>query len=180
MATDWQMPRRAENCVGCAKSFEVGDAIRVALYESAAGYERRDFCATCPPPVEPAPLAVWRTRRPTPSTRPAQAFDREAIFGFFQRLTDSTEAAHIQFRFVLALLLWRKRVLKFTETKLAGDGEIWRFATLRGDQTFDVTKPDLDEDQIERLSAQLEDLLAGGEPEAISAAGGSAAEPPHD
>lgn len=169
MATDWQMPRRSEACQACNKSFAVGDAIRVLLYESPAGYERRDFCGTCEHPVEPPPLALWRTHRPAPSTRPAHAFDREAIFGFFLRMSAVEQPAQIQFRFVLALLLWRKRVLKFTDSRVENGAEAWHFVTVRGDQSFDVVKPELDEDQIERLSQQLETLLAGGDEQAIDA-----------
>lgn len=161
MATDWQMPRRSDACLTCAKPFAAGDEIWVLLNESATGYERRDLCPACNQPTEPPPLAMWRTRRPVPTAKPAAGFDRDAIFGFFQRMGASDEPAKIQFRFVLALLLWRKRVLKFASTEMEPTGEVWRFVTLRGDQTFDVLKPELDEDQIERLSAQLEELISG-------------------
>ena len=158
----------------------MGDEIRVLLYETAAGYERRDFCGSCEHPTEPPPLALWRTHRPTPATRPAAVFDRDALFGFFVRMTLAEQPAQIQFRFVLALLLWRKRVLKFTDTNVSDGGESWRFVTVRGDQTFDVLKPELDEDQIERLSQQLESLLSGGDASAIDASAAAAPEPAND
>lgn len=186
MAQDWQMSRPGEACLACRREFPTGEAFQAGLYESPAGYERRDYCLNCGVPAEPSPLAVWKTRRPAP-TKKAQPFDREAIYGFFQRLDGpdpesgtaepadalagppgaGTEPAglsaeKVQFRFVLALLLWRKKILKFEQTLHEGGREIWQFAAPAAERTHRVERPDLDEAQMEKLSAQLEQLLVGG------------------
>lgn len=161
MATEYQMPRRGERCCTCERRFEIGDTIQACLYETPAGYERRDYCATCEPPNEPC-LALWRTRRPAPSTPPRTPFDREAILAFFRRLDDAETPAKLQLRFVLALLLWRKKVLAFESSSAdAGGVETWHFTLPKSDVAYDVRRPDLDEDRIEQLSAQLEALLTG-------------------
>ena len=170
MSQEWQMPRRGEACSACHAHFEPGTAFNAYLFETPAGYERRDFCLNCPPPSEPTPIGYWRTRRPLPTVRKAAPFDREAVFSFFQRLHSAAEPHQLQFRFVLALLLWRKKVLKFVETIAAESGEAWRFIQPQSQEAFDVSKPELDEDEIERLSRQLEDLLAGGADEMESIA----------
>ncbi len=86
MQTDWQMPRRADACRGCARVFEVGDAIRAFLYAIPSGFERRDFCPACTN-NDPQALASWQTRRANPATPRSFAFDCEAVFAFFVRLT---------------------------------------------------------------------------------------------
>lgn len=174
MSQDWQMPRRGEACSACQAHFEHGTHFNDYLFETNAGYERRDFCLTCAPPAEPLPIGHWRTRRPMPMVRRAAAFDREAVFGFFQRLHSAAEPHQVQFRFVLALLLWRKKVLKFVETLATESGEAWKFIQPQSQETYDVQRPELDEEEIDRLSRQLEDLLAsGGEAmETIAAANG--------
>lgn len=161
MATDWQMPRRNETCTGCRRAFEVGQPLQAFLYESRAGYERRDYCLECRPGDQPEPLGFWKTQRPAPLTRKAQPFDREAIYALFQRLEDDEEPEKIRLRFVLALLLWRKKVLKFERSEPAGGQEIWQFSVPRTEEVHRVRRPALDEDQIERLSTQLEHALAG-------------------
>ena len=161
MSVDWSMPRRADVCASCQRAFAVGEAVQAFLYDAAAGYERRDYCQTCQPPEQPAPLGVWKTRRPEPATRKVQPFDREAIYGFFERLEDAQEPHQVQFRFVLALLLWRKKVLRLERTAAVDGHEAWEFVAARTGTPHRVVRPELDEQQLERLSGQLEQLLAG-------------------
>jgi hypothetical protein len=161
VADDWQMPRRAEACAACRRGFEPGDAIRAYLYEFPEGYGRRDYCANCRPPDEPFAIGSWRTRRPEPTAKKAAAFDREAVYRFFEHLEDADTPEKQRLRFILALLLWRKKVLKFDGSETRDEHEVWRFAVARTEETHAVVRPDLDEDQLERLGAQLETLLAG-------------------
>lgn len=178
MATEWNMPRQSPSCCACQREFEIDETFGAFLYTAAGGFERRDYCAACTP-ADDAALAHWKTRRPAPAARRAPVFDRETVFAFFTRLDDADTPDKLQFRFVLALLLWRKKVLRFTETLSDAEGEVWRFETPTGGQRYDVRRPDLDEGQIERLSAQLEQLLAGGAAEAPAAPAAGSAEPTH-
>jgi hypothetical protein len=165
---DWQMPRAERGCRSCAHEFAAGEAFRAFLYDcaAAAGFERHDYCLNCSPPAEPRPLGAWKTRRAVPAQK-QRAFDRAAMYGFFQGLEDADQPERLQLRFVLALLLWRKRVLKFVNTESAGEVEHWDFVATGTGQAHRVRRPDLDEAQLERLSAQLEQLLAGeGVPDA--------------
>lgn len=161
MPDDWQMPRRGEACLVCKHAFEPGETIQAYLYESPKGYERRDYCVNCQPPDEPAAMGCWRTRRPEPATKKVRPFDREAIYGFFERLEDADTPEKRQLRFVLALLLWRKKVLQLARSETSGASEVWHFVVSRSGESHAVERPDLDEDQLERLGAQLEQLLAG-------------------
>lgn len=161
MSAEWNMPRRTEACAGCQRGFEFGETFQAFLYEVADGYERRDYCAACQPPEVPAAVGVWKTRRPEPASRAVRPFDREAIYAFFERLEDAVEPQKVQLRFVLALLLWRKRVLKLERTAQLDDRDTWEFTAPRTGTLHRVARPELDEEELERLSEQLEHLLAG-------------------
>lgn len=176
MSTDWQMPRRHDACVACAASFEIGAYFRAYLYETPAGYERRDFCLGCTPAEPCEPIGSWRARRPEPSTRRVRAFDREAVLGFFQSLAGAESPEKLQFRFVLALLLWRKRMLKFESSEVCDGVDTWVFLLPATGERCRVGRPDLDETRIEELSRQVEDLLAGGPGELESVASGEGAQ----
>lgn len=161
MSNDWSMPPRTERCAACARAFEVGETFQACLIQVGEDYQRQDYCLTCPVPASPAPVGVWRTRRPEPAARRLQPFDREAICAFFERLDGCDDPARLRFRFVLALLLWRKKVLKLEHTRTTDPGEAWEFAMPRTGATYVVPRPDLDVEQLEHLSDQLEHLLAG-------------------
>jgi len=65
----------------------------------------------------------------------------------------------ICFRFVLALILMRKRRLKYEGTKMQGDQEIWQLKVTGEKRVVDVLNPQLGEEQIEQLSGQIGEVL---------------------
>ncbi len=79
---------------------------------------------------------------------------------FFERLTDETEQEKINFRFVLTLILMRKRKLKYeaSSTDEAGN-EVWTLRVTGQDRMEKVINPHLSEDQIEQLSGQMGQIL---------------------
>lgn len=164
MANEWNMPRPASHCAVCAREFAVGETFQALVIAEEGNFVRRDVCLGCPPPALLPPLGSWRVRRQAPQQRPAPAVDREALYLFFTRL-DADDPQREQFRFVLALLLWRKKVLALQDTLERDDGEVWRFTAGKDKQVHDVRRPELDEAEVERLSRQLEDLLASGLPQ---------------
>jgi hypothetical protein len=161
VAGEWEMPRRSEACAACRYEFVPGDGIQAYLFESPEGYERRDYCANCRPADEPFAVGSWKTRRPQPTARKTPTFDREALWRFFEQLEDADTPERRQLRFVLALLLWRKKVLKFDRSETKDAREIWRFVAPQTGSAHTVERPDLDEERLERLGAQLETLLTG-------------------
>ncbi|MBK9118730.1 MAG: hypothetical protein IPM18_03890 [Phycisphaerales bacterium] len=174
MSTDWKVPRRSDVTTACEHVVQIGESFEACLMATETGYERRDFCVncTCRPAGGAEPLARWRARRPEPGHRRVQPFDWEATYGFFERLASATDPQQLQFRFVLALLLWRKRILKFECSRATPDGELWEFITVRSGVVHQVVHPALDEAQLDRLSEQLEDLLSG-QPAALGEPGES-------
>lgn len=172
MATEWQISRHGDRCAACGHNFDENQPFRAYLYESRdpVGLLRRDFCMDCTAAADESLIGFWKTRRATAARKSGMPFDRDAILAFFTRLdADSPERA--QFRFVLALLLWRKKVLRFDATEDTVDGEVWRFVLPRDGTIHAVRKPDLDDAEIDRLSAQLERLLGSGEGLSDDAAG---------
>lgn len=161
MGEEWQMPRRGEACEICRRAFAPGATVQAYLFESPEGYARRDYCAACEPPDAALATAAWRTRRPEPAAKKAAAFDREAIYKLFETLDGAEAPQQRRLRFVLALLLWRKKVLKFEHSDVAMGVETWHYTTPRSGTAHAVARPELDEAQLEQLGTQLEDLLAG-------------------
>ena len=93
------------------------------------------------------------------ATRSRQ-FDRRAIYALFRRLDPGSDPRRQQLRFVLALLLWRKKVVTLDRTRPSDAGEVWEFRDPRTEETFDVSHPELDDNAAEQLSQQLEAVLA--------------------
>ncbi|MBL8880802.1 MAG: hypothetical protein JNG88_16935 [Phycisphaerales bacterium] len=163
MSQEWNLPRHATVCGTCGHEFEIGASFRVFLSLIDGAFRRDDVCDACAEPGHGGVVGWWRTRRKAPPEKRTHAFDREAIYAFFSRLDDEAQIDKRQFRFVLALLLWRKKVLKLVEATNAEAGEIWKYVAIHDGKSYAVVRPEMDEQQMESLSEQLESLLAGSD-----------------
>jgi len=124
--TEWSMPRR-RTPARCEHPFEPErtSSSFIMHVKPARGMDVADYCLTCSRPATRRRSGSWKTRRPEPSARKALRFDPEAIYGLFERLEDVARARQVQLRFVLALLLWRKRRCGSRQLRRAAEGEIW-------------------------------------------------------
>ena len=156
---EWEINKPLGQCSGTGRKIEYGEEYFAALVETGQGLERRDFCSDYWQREKPDVFCYWKTRLPNPSQKKQIFVDDEMLMSFFERLSDETERERINFRFVLALVLMRKRRLKYDSSKTDGSGEIWRLKVTGEDKFVDVINPHLNEEQIEQLSSQIGQIL---------------------
>jgi len=85
--------------------------------------------------------------------------DDQMLEAFFDRLASETDPDKVAFRFVLALILVRRRRLRY-EGSIAVDGRhIWRLRWAGQKDLVDVIDPQLDQEQIEQITRQLSQVL---------------------
>lgn len=157
--SDWEINRPLGQCHGTERKIEHGEEYFAALVETEDGLQRRDFSAEYWESEKPDVFCYWKTRLPEPGQKKQLFVDDQMLMAFFERLEKETEQEKINFRFVLALILMRKRILKYDETKNVDGREIWRLRIVGEKQIVEVINPHLDEEQIEQLSSQIGEIL---------------------
>jgi hypothetical protein len=156
---EWEINKPLGQCYGTGRKIEYGEEYFGALVETGEGLQRRDFCADYWEEEKPNVFCYWKTRLPHPSQKKQIFVDDEMLLAFFERLGKETEQEKVNFRFVLALLLMRKRRLKYDATRVEDANEIWRLRIAGEKQIVEVINPHLDEEQIEQLSSQIGQIL---------------------
>jgi len=156
---EWEIDKPLGECSGSGRTINYGEEYFAALVESGGVFERRDFSREYWESEKPEVYCYWRTKLSAPDEKKAIFVDDEMLMAFFERLAQETEQEKINFRFVLALILMRKRRLKYDSTKVEGEKEIWRLRITGEKQYAEVTNPHLNEEQIEQLSSQLGQIL---------------------
>jgi hypothetical protein len=146
-------------CYGTGKKIEYGEEYFGSLVETAQGLERRDFCADYWQAEKPEVFCFWKTKLPNPDQKKQIFVDDDMLMAFFERLENETEQEKINFRFVLALVLMRKRHLKYDDTRTDEGREIWCLRVVGDKQIVEVVNPHLNEEQIEQLSSQIGQIL---------------------
>jgi hypothetical protein len=156
---DWEIKKTLGQCAGTGRAFATDEEYFSALVETPEGFQRRDFCAEYWNEQKPAVYCFWKTRMPSSDQKKRVFVDDEMLMSFFDRLAEESEKEKVNFRFVLTLILMRKRRLKYDGCAFEDDREVWTVKVTGQDRVEKVVNPHLAEDQIESLSAQMGQIL---------------------
>ncbi len=156
---DWEIKKTLGQCFGTGREFDIDEEYFAALVEGEAGLERRDFCENYWESEKPPVYCFWKTKMPNPEHKKKVFVNDEMLMAFFDRLENETDADKVNFRFVLTLILMRKRKLKYDACRIEDGQEVWTLKVTAQDRTADVVNPHLTEDQIEGLSNQMGQIL---------------------
>ncbi len=172
MAKEYNITRTAGLCSACEQSLEPGQEFVATVRETVGDDDetelvRQDYCLACWEPAaeqttaDKAVLGIWHARATAPKEKKKTFVDDELLVSFFDRLEGADQPAKVQFRFVLALILMRKKLLAYDGVE-PGDGERPWLMHFRGaGRKCKVIDPHMDEEKIAEVSRQLGDVLEG-------------------
>lgn len=120
-------------------------------------------------------FCYWKAAAPEPNAKKKMFVDDEVLMNLLERLADADQPQRVAFRFVLALILMRKKLLRYdrTERQAEADGasQEWWVLTPKVDlskgplgrwdeaRTFRILDPHLDEEGIRAVTDQLSEIL---------------------
>jgi hypothetical protein len=156
---EWEIKKTLGRCFGMGRELTVGEEYFAALAQTEQGLERRDFCAEYWESQKPQVYCFWKSRLINPQQKKKLFIDDAMLMAFFDRLATETEPEKVNFRFVLTLILMRKRKLKYDSSRHADGREIWTVRVVGEDRNEEVINPNLNEDQIQQLSEQMGQIL---------------------
>ena len=131
-----------------------------ALRETDLGFERLDISTAHWDSFDKQNIiAFWKTTMPHAEAKKKLFVDDEVLCSLFERLADVAEPSKLSFRFVLGLILMRKRMLVYECTRQEGDREIWSMRFRGREDRLDLLNPQLTEDQMQDVSRQLGEIL---------------------
>lgn len=178
--SDWKIRRKHEGCSRCQRAFAEGEAHFSVLLLAAELLEREDLCGACfqdrrrDPEAEE--LIWWRTRRPADRRR-GLAVDFDTVEQLFHGLEPRPETRLQELRYLLCLLLMRKRRLKLARVVREAGGEVLRLRRPRRQEEIAVRVFDLGAERLAELRADLEGLFEGASAEDLLAEGAAGADP---
>ena len=112
-------------CAHSGEPLRVGQPIVACLYELEDGaLARADFASEAwargarPAPAERI-IGFWRTVVPEPSAKRAPVIGPDELMDLFEQLGEATEPRRIAFRYLLCLMLVRKRGLMLEDSVVA-------------------------------------------------------------
>jgi hypothetical protein len=109
-------------------------------------------------------FCFWKATVPVPEEKKKLLVDDDVLMNLFRRLEDADQDDRIAFRFVLALILMRKKLLRYESSEKRDNGEWWQLtakAPAEGAEReqLSVLDPHLDEQRIMKVTEQLGEIL---------------------
>jgi len=158
---DWEIQKTLGRCWETDTVFEPDTEYYAALVDTAEGMERRDYSIEYWQEHKPEVFCFWKTKMVAEEDKKKKNLfvDDDMLMTFFERLAEETDPEKVSFRFVLMLVLMRKRILKYKSSTVEGDSEKWLLRVTGQDREVEVVDPKLTEDKIEQLTAQMGVIL---------------------
>ncbi|MEM7311451.1 MAG: hypothetical protein AAF682_32605 [Planctomycetota bacterium] len=158
----WKLSRRHEACSRCERPFEEDQRLYSTLYVTAEEIRREDVCEACFPQAREQDgdeLIFWRGRHHV--GKKAFAVDFEALEGLFLALEGREEQALRELRYLLCLLLMRKKRLKLIKTARRPDGEAMIMRRPRRTEELLIYVFDLTPEKADELRGKLRAIFEG-------------------
>jgi hypothetical protein len=159
--TEWDIQSRADACTACQKPFADKEAYQTLLGIDATGYVRRDLCGAC---FASAPrdgvVSYWQGEYKLPPPPPPEAIPKENAETLLRKLVESTDPSHAAARYILAVMLERKRILKHRDTVREENGDdLLVYEHARTGESFTLPDPHLRLDQLAHVREEVAALL---------------------
>lgn len=163
---EYKIGTSSRSCQACGHEFGVGDEYFSAVVETDEEdrLARQDFCPACWQGGAGAFFSFWKTRIPEPEApdrRGPALVDLGRLMQLFEHLAESPDEQAQRFRYVLALVLMRKRRLRLADSRRlrGGRGEVLTLREPGTDRRHVVEAPGITDDEIRSVADRLREIL---------------------
>jgi hypothetical protein len=159
--TEWNIQPRSNSCTACQQPFADKAPYHALLTFGSDGYHRQDLCGTCYTETARAgAVCYWQGEFKQPTPPPPEPIQKDAAETLLRRLVESPEPAQAAARYILAVMLERKRILRHCDTVRSDTGdELLVYEHVKTQESFTIPDPHLRLDQLEDVQRQVSDLL---------------------
>jgi len=168
---EWEIQARSNVCQGCAIEFADKATYHTILSFTAEGYTRLDVCQICWETQysqgyldRKGVFSHWRGKYKAPPPPQPEPIQKETAETLLRKLIESQDPAHANARYILGVMLERKRILKHRDTTEHDGQRVLVYEHAKTGESWLVPDPRLGLDQIEHVQKQVFDLLSPPKP----------------
>jgi hypothetical protein len=155
---DYEVERCTRRCAASGRELQDGEEFYSALLAQRGQVHRTDYAAEHWSGPPESALAWWKSRMPTREAKKGQLAPNEVLLHLFAELEHVPEKADM--RYVLALLLVRRRVLREEEVQHDETGhERMCVYSPRDENTYQVDVVTPGDERTDEIQAELARLL---------------------
>ena len=164
MQIDWTIQSRSGRCAITGRDFAEGEFFYTLLFRERAGFRREDLSEEAWKERQadfaaPQPYSFWRSKFEPPAPAAPEALAKETAEDLLRRYMSGQDEGHSNARYILALMLERKRILKQIEAIEDIHGRTLVYEHVKTGEVFIVPDPGLRLDQVEAVQSEVAALL---------------------
>jgi hypothetical protein len=157
--TEYQIQPNTRRCAATGRELRPGEKFYTALLEEGDRFLRKDYSSEAWQGPPPGAFSFWSGRVPAQESGKGPRIDDDLLVDCFQRLENETEPAKVNFRYVAALLLMRRKRFKFEEARTEHGLEILTLRCARAGARHEVVNPRLTEEQMAEVQDEVFKVL---------------------
>jgi hypothetical protein len=148
MMTDYHIQPNTRRCAVTGRELPPGTRFYSVLLEQNGKLIRQDYSSEAWTGPPSGTFSFWAGKVPARDQAKQVRIDDEMLLDCFQRLGGQNEPDRVNFRYVIALLLMRRKRLKFEQVKTEGGQEILQLRCTRSGARHEVVNPRLTEEEM--------------------------------
>ena len=157
--TEYQIQATSRRCAATGRELRPGEKFYSVLLDQGGQFIRQDFATEAWHGAPAGAFSFWLSRVPAHEQDRKPPIDDEMLFDCFQRLEGETEPGRVNFRYVVALLLMRRKRFKFEQTVTNEGTETMCLRCLRSGERHEVVNPRLNPEEMAQVQEEVFKVL---------------------
>jgi hypothetical protein len=142
-------------CAVSGRELRTGEAFYSALLDEAGQFLRKDFAADSWKEPPPGSIAWWSGRIPESGKVAKPTINDSLLVDCFEHLSATGDPARQNFRYVVALLLMRRKRYKFEDAKKQEGRETLILRDIKSGVIHEVLDPQLSDEEMDTVRDEV-------------------------
>ena len=152
---EYQIEANTRRCAASGRQLQPGEKFYSVLLDEGGKFQRLDFSSEAWQGPPAGAFSFWTGKIPAHDDSRRLPIDDDLLIDCFQRLEGETDPGRVNFRYVVALLLMRRKRFKFEEAQVEGDQEYLVLRCARTRQQYRVVNPRLTEEETAAVQEEV-------------------------
>lgn len=153
--TNYEIHGPARICAASGRELKPGEKVYSALLDEFGQFVRKDYAADAWPGPPVGAVAWWQSRIAEAGRPVKPTINDDLLVDCFEHLSDTTDPGRIRFRYVVALLLMRRKRFKFEDARKQGDRETLVLRDAKSGRKHETADPQLTEQEMDAVRDEV-------------------------
>jgi hypothetical protein len=152
---NYQIHGPARACAATSRELKPGERVFSILRDENGQFVRTDYAADAWPGPPTGAVAWWAGRIPETGKAARPTINDDLLADCFEHLSGTTDPARLRFRYVVALLLMRRKRFKFEDARKRGDRDTLVLRDGKTGRRHEVDDPQMTDPEMDAVRDEV-------------------------